>query len=205
MKALYLEYVNELSGNFVVYYLGEYSYIADITTPDERTARLGILDGMDYISTMFGTYISGPMYENAGYYAIFSSSLAFATLGVLYMLVFVKESKVQTPETVSSNEITQYGTEEVQNNVHEIQPENKYCNWSDVWACIRTVFKKRSDQRRLMIWLLLFNFGCYIFAYNGSEGTHRYLFANFEYGWSEQEYTVFLAAYKVNWVKYLCI
>ena len=35
-EALYFEYVNELSGNFVVYYLGEYSYIADITTSDER-------------------------------------------------------------------------------------------------------------------------------------------------------------------------
>ena len=37
------------SGNFVVYYLGEYSYMADITTPQERTARLGVLDGTDYI------------------------------------------------------------------------------------------------------------------------------------------------------------
>ena len=42
-EALYMEYVNELSGNFVVYYLGEYSYMADITTPGERTARLGKL------------------------------------------------------------------------------------------------------------------------------------------------------------------
>ena len=48
-EALYFEYVNELSGNFVVYYLGVYSYMADITSTDERTARLGILDGMDYI------------------------------------------------------------------------------------------------------------------------------------------------------------
>ena len=53
-EALYMEYVNELSGNFVVYYLGEYSYMADITAPHERTARLGVLDGTDYISTMLG-------------------------------------------------------------------------------------------------------------------------------------------------------
>ena len=82
--------------------------------------------------------------------------------------------------------------------MENIQPDSKYCTWSDVWSCIWTVIKKRSDQRRLMIWLLLFNFGCYIFAYNGSEGTHRYLFANLEYGWNEQEYTIFLAAYKVD-------
>ena len=58
------------------------------------TVRLGILDGMDYISTMFGTYISGPMFESGGYYAIFSTSLIFATLGVLYMIIFVKEGTV---------------------------------------------------------------------------------------------------------------
>ena len=64
---------------------------------------------MDYISTMFGTYISGPMFENVGYYAVFGASLGLAALGVIYMLVFVKESK-QNPKV--SNETTQYGTEQ---------------------------------------------------------------------------------------------
>ena len=145
---------------------------------------------------MFGTYISGPMFESAGYYAIFSASLAFATLGFLYMLIFVKESN-QKQEIEPNESTTTYGTEEVQNEVHEIQPENKYCTWSDVWSCIRTVIRKRSNNRRLMIWILLFNFGCFIFAYNGSEGTHRYLFTKLQYGWNEQQYTVFLTAYKV--------
>ena len=64
---------------------------------------------MDYISTMLGTYISGPMFENVGYYAVFGTSLGLAALGVIYMLVFVKESK-QNPNI--SNETTQYGTEQ---------------------------------------------------------------------------------------------
>ena len=144
---------------------------------------------------MFGTYISGPMFESAGYYAIFSASLAFATLGFLYMLIFVKESN-QKQEIEPNESTTTYGTEEVQNEVHEIQPENKYCTWSDVWKSIRTVIRKRSNNRRLMIWILLFNFGCFIFAYNGSEGTHRYLFTKLQYGWNEQQYTVILTAYK---------
>ena len=64
---------------------------------------------MDYISTMLGTYISGPMFENVGYYAVFGTSLGLAALGVIYMLVFVKESK-QNPKV--SNKTTQYGTEQ---------------------------------------------------------------------------------------------
>ena len=63
---------------------------------------------------MFGTYISGPMFESAGYYAIFSASLVFATLGVLYMLIFVKESN-RKQEIEPNESTTTYGTEEVQN------------------------------------------------------------------------------------------
>ena len=91
-----MEYINELTGNFVVYYLGEYSYMADITSPDERTARMGVLDGTDYISTMFGTYISGPIYDNFGYYFVFGSSCVSATIGALFIIFFVKESKTNT-------------------------------------------------------------------------------------------------------------
>ena len=44
---------------------------------------------------------------------------------------------------------------------------------------------------------LIFNFMCYIFAYNGTEGTHRYLFARQKYGWEELEYTAYLSLYRV--------
>ena len=65
-EALYFEYINELSGNFVVYYLGVYSYMADITSTDERTARLGILDGMDYIR--YYSYITKAHFQ--GFYTL---------------------------------------------------------------------------------------------------------------------------------------
>lgn len=113
-EALYMEYVNELSGNFVVYYLGEYSYMADITSPDERTARLGVLDGTDYISTMIGTYVSGPIFSNFGYYAVFGASLTSAILGLLYMIFIVEESRsTDTGTDKVEDRETQYGTEEV--------------------------------------------------------------------------------------------
>ena len=44
---------------------------------------------------------------------------------------------------------------------------------------------------------LIFNFMCYIFAYNGTEGTHRYLFAKQKYGWEEVQYTAYLSLYRV--------
>jgi hypothetical protein len=46
-------------GNFILYYLAVYSYMSDVTSEGERTSRLSILDGTDYIFTMVGTTISG--------------------------------------------------------------------------------------------------------------------------------------------------
>ena len=43
----------------------------------------------------------------------------------------------------------------------------------DVLAGFVTVLKRREGKKRLMILMLVFNFACYIFAYNGTEGTHR--------------------------------
>ena len=114
-EALYMECINELTGNInVLYYLGElvicfffllleklhfcntgvYSYMADITTPDERTARMGLCDGLDYVSTMLGTYVSGPLFDRYGYYPVFITSCVSATLGAIYIIFRVKESKI---------------------------------------------------------------------------------------------------------------
>ena len=44
--------VVSVCGNFVLYYLAEYSYISDVTSEAERTSRISIVDGTDYIFTM---------------------------------------------------------------------------------------------------------------------------------------------------------
>ena len=61
----------------------------------------------------------------------------------------------------------------------------------------KAMFKSRPDHKRLLLWIFLFNYTFYVFTYNGTEGTHRYLYAKLEYGWTEQEYTEFSAIYKL--------
>ena len=69
-----------------------YSYMADITNELERTSRLSVLDGTDYISTMLGTFIGAPLFKFFGYYAVFGTSGSFALVGVIYATMVVKES-----------------------------------------------------------------------------------------------------------------
>lgn len=37
--------------------------MADVTTAADRTSRIAILDGTDYIFTMVGTAVSGPLFK----------------------------------------------------------------------------------------------------------------------------------------------
>ena len=41
-------------------------------------------------------------------------------------------------------------------------------------ASLKSVVRRREGRRRLIVLLGVFNFMCYIFTYNGTEGTHRY-------------------------------
>ena len=67
----------------------------------------------------------------------------------------------------------------------------------DVLAGFKTVFRPRAGIFRALLLPTVFNYACYIFAYNGTEGTHRYLYATKKYGWSEQEYTRYLSLYRI--------
>ena len=81
-----------MCGNFVLYYLAEYSYISDVTSEAERTSRISIVDGTDYIFTMVGTAISGVAFATVGYFGIFGAGAVCDTLGVLYVAFVLKES-----------------------------------------------------------------------------------------------------------------
>lgn len=201
-EMLYLEYLNELCGSFVLYYLGIYSYISDVTTSENRTTRLSFADGTDYISTMIGTSSSGPLFKFLGFYFIFGSSAVLSLCAVAYLVCCVRESiprvaaETETEEIASHQE--SYGALPV---VESIPTRRSCCHKlpfpSDILASFKTVLKPRAGNARLMIGMLLFNFACYIFAYNGTEGSHRYLFATKKYGWDEQEFTVFLSIYRI--------
>ena len=82
-----------------------YSYVADITSDLERTSRLSVLDGTDYISTMLGTFIGAPLFKFFGYYAVFGTSGSLALVGVIYAISVVKESLPE--KSIERRHITQ--------------------------------------------------------------------------------------------------
>ena len=72
---------------------------------------------------------------------------------------------------------------------------NGLCQYVDVFSSLRVAL--RSRPQRPLILALVFNFLCFILAYDGTEGTHRQLYATREFGWSEEQFSYFLSVYRI--------
>ena len=153
--------------------------------PSFRTYRLSVVDGMDYVSTSIGTKISATLFLSIGYYGVFGCSASACVLALLLLVFFVKESlntgdtegSAVTPLTVSHH--AGYGAQEVTQpdpgTEAETGAKTNFVKSSLMFviSSVKTVLMPRSGHRRLVLLLGVFNFMCYIFTYNGTEGTHR--------------------------------
>ncbi|XP_049876744.1 proton-coupled folate transporter-like [Pectinophora gossypiella] len=72
-----------LSGGISIALMGSYSYIADVTSVDSRTFRIGIVGVIVTLGIPLGSSISGILTEAVGYYGIFGIGF------VLYLIGFV--------------------------------------------------------------------------------------------------------------------
>ena len=196
-ELLYLEYVIELGGNYIVYYLAEYSYMADITTPTKRTSRISYVDGTDYISTMIGTALSGAMINKLDYFSVFGLSAVLSFMAVLYGLIFVKESLNVIPSHTDSKQLLDETEKENVSKTNNDSHCSSCVKCNDIVSGFQGVIKPRPDYKRRMVLMLIFNFACVIFTYNGTEGSHRYLYAQYKYGWEEKEFTLYYSVYRI--------
>ena len=145
-------------------------------------------------STSIGTRISAPLFLSIGYFGVFGCSAGACVLALILLVFFVKESlntednneetegsSTVTPLTVSQH--AHYGSQEVTQpsvgadpvTAAETGAKTNFVTRSltFVISSVRTVLMPRSGHRRLILLLGVFNFMCYIFTYNGTEGTHR--------------------------------
>lgn len=71
-------------GGLSIALMGSFSYVADVTTQENRTLRLGIVGLIVTLSIPVGTVLSGILTETIGYYGIFGLNIVGFTLGLIY-------------------------------------------------------------------------------------------------------------------------
>ena len=71
LEALWLANIYDFVGGGAVWYLGLYSFAADITTVDERSSRMARFDGFEQTAYVIGTALSPIIFHTGGYEAAF--------------------------------------------------------------------------------------------------------------------------------------
>lgn len=92
MEAVVLEAVwPGLTGGWFTMFMGIFSYIADITSVESRTLRIGAANVFLSLGVPIGMALSGILYRKVGFYGVFSIAGVCYILSFVYCLVVIKE------------------------------------------------------------------------------------------------------------------
>ncbi|XP_033103769.1 proton-coupled folate transporter-like [Anneissia japonica] len=147
-----------ICGGFVAITFATFSYIADVTTKENRTVRMGILQSMTFSSSIVGLLTSGIIVENRQYGFI-----------VLYCLVascnviLIVYTQFWLPESIGPNKDAYFKSitkENNRGNTDEVTEFKCKVCCTDMWnprnfkIVYQDVMKKRANFDRFMLFLL---------------------------------------------------
>lgn len=71
LEALWLANIYDLMGGGAVWYLGVYSFAADITGAEDRASRMARFDGFEQVAFIVGNALSPMLFHLVGYQGAF--------------------------------------------------------------------------------------------------------------------------------------
>ncbi|KAG5672986.1 hypothetical protein PVAND_003070 [Polypedilum vanderplanki] len=168
-----------LSGGGFLMQLGTFSYMADITTEEDRTLRIGFVNLCPSVGYPIGLAVSGILLKLIGFYGIFFLAAMFNILAFFYCIFYVKESPMKVQVQKKS----------------KAQKKNFIIDFFDMEHIVETfrvAFKKGENQRRLRVSVLLIVVMVIMGPLFG-EYSVFYLFTRYKFNWSEVEYSFFIS------------
>ncbi|XP_034835178.1 lysosomal proton-coupled steroid conjugate and bile acid symporter SLC46A3-like [Maniola hyperantus] len=80
------------SGSYIVIFMGMYSFMADRTTVESRTFRLGLVTICVSLGTPTGTALSGILLQSVGYYGVFSTLICLHVSALVYGVLRLEDA-----------------------------------------------------------------------------------------------------------------
>ncbi|KAH9629213.1 hypothetical protein HF086_009603 [Spodoptera exigua] len=165
-----------ITGGWFTNFIGVFSYIGDITTEENRTYRVGLVNMFMSLGYPIGSALSGVMLSWVGYYGVFSVSSSLYLFSLIYGYKYLKDPKQRAEKKMENK-------------------DNKKCflrEFFDVGLVMETfkvAFKKGAGNRRLRVCLLLIVV-CVVFGPMHGEFTVMYLFTRYRFNWDEVQYSM---------------
>lgn len=128
-----------LTGGWFTMFMGIFSYIGDVTTVEERTLRIGIVNVFCSLGIPVGLALSGVAYRKIGFYGVFSITAVMYVMAFFYCHFYVKEPK----------------TAHIQRTEPRTGFIKDFFNFKHVMETFRVAFKKGENNRKLKVLLLM--------------------------------------------------
>ncbi|RVE42131.1 hypothetical protein evm_013219 [Chilo suppressalis] len=159
------------TGGLPVAIMGAYSFIADVTTPEERTFRIGVVAVIVTLGIPLGTAISGVLTEAVGYYGIFGIAILMYIVGFIHTLFRIHDVRRTKIEGTFCYKITQF------------------FHIRNIWDTISLLFLSRGRmlaQILLVIWAHIVIMGPVV-----GEGTNLYVYTLNRYSMDLVDFSLF--------------
>ncbi|XP_032818910.1 proton-coupled folate transporter-like [Petromyzon marinus] len=137
-------------GGYVTILLSVMSYLATVTSPDERPCRMGVLEAMIFMGGTVGGLVEGAAVAHMGFLGVFSIQLACNLLATLYALLCIASPAEQRSNEDERQPICSEESEDT--GVRATVPPMSCLDGLTTW---KVVFRKRGERGRLVMLLLL--------------------------------------------------
>ncbi|XP_045764916.1 proton-coupled folate transporter-like [Maniola jurtina] len=163
-----------ITGGWFTNFIGVFSYIGDITSPEDRTYRVGIVNLCMSLGYPIGSALSGVLLTWIGYYGIFSLSASLYLFSIIYGHFYLEDPRPKPRDKKNQGVFCFF---------------KEFFDVGLVLETFRVAFKKDNGNRRMRVCLLLI----VVFVVFGpiqGEFTILYLFTRYRFNWDEVKFSM---------------
>ncbi|XP_045534302.1 solute carrier family 46 member 3 [Papilio machaon] len=166
-----------LAGSWCVLFLVVFSYISSITTPENRTFRMGLVNFGMSAGFPIGMGISGFFLKTYGYYGCYGLACALHVTNVTYNLIFLKDTTIKKEQTKEEGKGFRYICK-------------TFFDLSNLKETVKTVFKKGENHRRARV-IIFLAVVAMLFGPMYGEISILYISTRFRFNWDEVKFSIF--------------
>lgn len=169
--------LESFSGGWCVGILTAFSYISAITSDEDRTYRMGLLNFCMTVGFPVGMGLSGILLKKYGYYGSYGLAGAIHSLNVMYSIFVLKDPK-------RNKEQKKHDKQGIR---HFFRTFFDFANVKDT---VGVVFKKAPNNRRVRLCILL-AVVTVLFGPMYGEVSILYLSTRYRFNWDEIKFSIF--------------
>ncbi|KAJ0180103.1 hypothetical protein K1T71_004694 [Dendrolimus kikuchii] len=170
-------FFGSIAGGWSVTFLALFSYISDITTKENRTHRLGLVNFFSFAGMPLGLAISGIMLKGVGYYAVYGLSLGIHIVNVIYIIFSVSDPPRSEEQRKHDNRGFWYFLK-------------TFFDIRTIKETLRVVFRKAPNNRRCHL-IVLLGVTIFLFIPTFGEASISYMLTRYRFNWNELQYSIF--------------